>query len=68
MQETDSSQAISERNSTHLDIFYDIADLISLGDTIDWTPGAQQFDARFPINIGPMNLNFLPPPKKLMKP
>jgi hypothetical protein len=39
MQETESSQAVSERISPHLDIFYDLEDLILLGDTIDRTPG-----------------------------
>jgi hypothetical protein len=67
-QETESSQAVSEQNSPHVDIFYDLMDLILLGDRIDRTPGALRFDAKFPINRGPMTLNFLQQPKKLTKP
>jgi hypothetical protein len=67
-QETESSQAVSKRNSPHLDIFYDFLDLISHEDRIDRTPGALQFDAKFPINRGPTTLNFLPQQKKLTKP
>jgi hypothetical protein len=67
MQETESSQAVSERNSPPLDIFYDLTDLISLGDRIDMTPSVLGLDAKFSINRGPTTLHFLPR-LKLMKP